>query len=423
MRVLWFTNTPSNYLYGTNAYNGGGWISSLEKELVKQENIELGVAFILNGHPKRVEGKGVFYYPINNPYVGSIKGRIKKYVTSRESKERYFINAYLNVIEDFRPEIINVFGTEQNFGLVSKYITIPVIIHIQGILVPCQTAFYPPSYNRFDYLFSTWSPIQIYRRWRGIIQFIRNAEREKAIFQCNRHFIGRTAWDKNLTSIYSPNATYDYCSEILRDVFYHNQKRHIPNHLIITTTISSPLYKGFDVILKCAKILKYQMNMNFEWRVYGNINPRLQEKKEGIRSDNVNVKLMGVAKAEVLQSAITESTLYVHPSYIDNSPNSVCEAQILGCTVVGQFVGGIPSLIKNYKTGVLVPANDPFQMACAIRILSADKQLNEDLGHQAAKVARKRHDKVLIIKDLLNIYNKYLSDNHEFINKCEFFKV
>ena len=30
MKVLWLTNSPSGYLKGTNAYNGGGWIYSAE---------------------------------------------------------------------------------------------------------------------------------------------------------------------------------------------------------------------------------------------------------------------------------------------------------------------------------------------------------------------------------------------------------
>ena len=39
MRVLWFTNTPSNFLKGTNVYNGGGWISSLELEIKKRNDL------------------------------------------------------------------------------------------------------------------------------------------------------------------------------------------------------------------------------------------------------------------------------------------------------------------------------------------------------------------------------------------------
>ena len=37
MRILWFTNTPSNYKLQNGGYNGGGWISSLETEIKKNK--------------------------------------------------------------------------------------------------------------------------------------------------------------------------------------------------------------------------------------------------------------------------------------------------------------------------------------------------------------------------------------------------
>ena len=48
MRILWFTNTSSCYRregVSANHYNGGGWISSLEMELKKRKDVELGVCF------------------------------------------------------------------------------------------------------------------------------------------------------------------------------------------------------------------------------------------------------------------------------------------------------------------------------------------------------------------------------------------
>lgn len=48
MRVLWFTNTPSLYTEKTG-YNGGGWISSLQRELGARSDVKLGVCFFMNG--------------------------------------------------------------------------------------------------------------------------------------------------------------------------------------------------------------------------------------------------------------------------------------------------------------------------------------------------------------------------------------
>ena len=113
MRVLWFTNTPSNYLQGTNAYNGGGWISSLESELRKHKDVNLGIAFLLDGHPEKVEREDVVYYPIHHKFKGILE-RLKEKLFPKNQREFYYINEYLKVINDFKPDIINIFGTEGN---------------------------------------------------------------------------------------------------------------------------------------------------------------------------------------------------------------------------------------------------------------------------------------------------------------------
>lgn len=66
MRVLWFTNTSSCYSNGTaNCYNGGGWISSLEREMWKRSDVDMAVCFYFSGidRPKKeVQDKTTYYY-------------------------------------------------------------------------------------------------------------------------------------------------------------------------------------------------------------------------------------------------------------------------------------------------------------------------------------------------------------------------
>ena len=68
-----------------------------------------------------------------------------------------------------------------------------------------------------------------------------------------------------------------------------------------------------------------------------------------------------------------QSTMYVHTAYIENSPNSICEAQIIGMPIISTMVGGIATLVRNGIDGDLLPANDPWLLANAIVELSKDK--------------------------------------------------
>lgn len=138
--------------------------------------------------------------------------------------------------------------------------------------------------------------------------------------------------------------------------------------------------------------------------MFGNIQPELAECIVGIKHEDVNIKLEGVASAQQLRDALLNSTLYVHTSYIDNSPNSVCEAQISGVPVICTAVGGVPSLIEEGKTGFLIPANDPFQLAYLIRELYTEKAKNIEIGNNAKAMAVKRHDKTRIVNELLGMY-------------------
>ena len=76
---------------------------------------------------------------------------------------------------------------------------------------------------------------------------------------------------------------------------------------------------------------------------------------------------------EKLIDIMCDSTMYVHTAYIENSPNSICEVQLVGMPIVSTMVGGILTLVRNGEDGDLLPANDPWQIANAIIELSKDK--------------------------------------------------
>lgn len=231
---------------------------------------------------------------------------------------------------------------------------------------------------------------------------------EKEILKNIQFYLGRTTWDYRIVKLFNSNATYFHCDEILRSSFYdENMKRRIPSKLKIVSTISIPPYKGFDIILKTAKLL-CSMNVDFEWNVFGNVVPNLIEKETHIRHEDVCVNLMGVATESQIKETILSSTVYVHPSYIDNSPNSVCEAQMCGVPVIATNVGGVSSLIEESKTGFLVPANDPYQMACLVNELGCNLDLNVKIGEGAKSMAFERHNKNHICENLYNNYCKII---------------
>ena len=106
MRILWFSVTPS--LYDEKKY--GGWISSLER-IVNQygDEIDLGIAFEYGDGKFKIRKDDVVYYPMN--ISNTIKDRLIEKVDFNYKWERTKVKM-LEVIEDFKPDIIQCFGSE-----------------------------------------------------------------------------------------------------------------------------------------------------------------------------------------------------------------------------------------------------------------------------------------------------------------------
>lgn len=415
MRVLWFTNSPCGYTANGGQF-GGGWMIALQNEIIKQEAIILGISFCMDGQPVKVEQEKVTYYPV--PYhVKSKKNKIIDLISYRDVTRdeilwHHYINHFKKVIEDFKPDVVEVFGSELYTGLgavAAKELNVPCVLHLQGILSLYIYAFLPPMVSERSFCFSegirkAYSNFQLLTYWK------RSCHREKVILKAVNHVIGRTEWDKNALEVLNPDAKYHWGGEILRSCFYEKGKRTIPEKAVITTTSSNASYKGFDIILKVANILSNECGLDFEWNVYGNVSPKFFEKFTGIRHDEVNVNLKGIASAEQLRDAMLNSTLYFQPSYVENSPNSVAEAQMLGLPVVATNVGGTCSMVEHGKSGYLFPATDPYMAAYYIMKTVKNTSFNVDMGKYGQNIARQRHDRESIVKNLIDIYKTIIAD-------------
>jgi len=418
MKILWFTNTPSKYDQGSIAYHGGGWIESLEELVTNQENIELAVSFFhKKGFEKEKRGSTT-YYPIlrksqkKSPFTSVINGLV-----GRIESEPKIIPNLLKIVEDFKPDIVHVFGTEEVFATIQKYTNIPVVIHLQGLITPCLNAYFPPNTSSLDFILS--------RRYffknltgRGVfalfLRFQNQAKREKLHLVNSKFLMGRTNWDFSISSIYAPNSHYFHINEVLRPVFYDIVKKeyNLKNSITIISTLSEAIYKGIDVVLKCANVLKQDTNIKFKWQIIG-----LDESSDllnyfisslKIYPSEVNVEFVGKKNSNELIALLKDADLFVHPSYIDNSPNSVCEAQIIGLPVIACNVGGVSTIVEHEKTGILVPANGVFEIVSTIINYVKEPDKYFVIGRKGREFALYRHNTENIVNNLLDAYLKII---------------
>lgn len=410
MKILWFEITvPSRYNSAKTPI--AGWQDALQDLIVSKTDIELGIAFEYEGVGEFKSIDGVKYFPINTNYDWFEKQLLKKDVKIAVNK---IINKAKSIVDEFKPDAIHIFGSEWCYGLLAEYVDIPIVIHMQGSIPSYNNALLPPLYSEYDVVVGL--GLNLKNQLNSWFTRKKNKARqamEERILRHVNYYMGRTSWDKAITKLYNPHSTYFYCSEALRQEFLDTDSRWIPlrnkKTRIVTTGVSS-FWKGIDTILRTAHKLK-ETGFDFEWILVGNMNPlnkKVVEHKEGVRFDENNVIITGFLNSSQLKELLLSSDLYVHTAYIDNSPNSICEAQYLGMPIIATYVGGIPSLIESGKDGLLIPANDPFTLAGLIMDLANDKGSCISLGQASMIKARKRHNPDCIIRDLLHCYKEII---------------
>lgn len=422
MKVLWLTRCSPSFLGNKGGYNGYGWVSSLAKEM--STRVDLAVAFVSNSVQSEsknlppIEHEGVKYYPISNPFDKSRFSRVLKLVKGNAREQEWIVGEMIKVVNDFRPDIIEVFGTEHPYGMVTAHTSVPVVLHLQGILAECADHYLPPGMSAFQYQLSAGSLAGFLGKYYYMKDMRRRVQAERKIFELVENYIGRTAWDRSLVSRLSPSASYYELDEILREPFYGNAgkwqglstvtNRSADKSVTIVTTISEAPFKGMDVVLRTAEILKRKFSGEFRWIVCGNVNAPLFEKFTGIKCKDVNVEMAGVVTAASLAELLISASVYVHPSYMENSPNSVCEAQMVGVPVVASRIGGIPSIVEDGVTGLLSEPGDCESFAEKILSILTNDSLSRNLSSASIKRSLVRHDRNAIADRLLGIYKDFL---------------
>lgn len=413
MKVLWFANTPclaSDKLAPDLVM--GGWLKSLEEKIVENSNIELSICFYWNKKLPSFKYNKTQYYPI---YRNSGNSKIKKHILKYfyKSNDISEIPQLLEVVKVDMPDLIHIHGTEENFGIIQSLINVPCVISIQGLLVPYTLKFYDgirqSVINRYQTIFALLKhkPFAVaYKDMKA------RSLREIKILKESKNIIGRTSWDKRTTQLLAPNSSYYVSNEILRPTFYIKEwnRSEFNNSIEIVTITSNSLYKGFETIVKTARILKENGIINFRWTVVGieEYTHIVKIVKRWLKVDfeDLNIFLIGKKNEEEILNLLFNSDIYCQCSHIENSPNSLCEAMLLGMPIVASFAGGTDSMLENEKEGILVQTGDYYSFAGAIKSIIKSPKESFIMGKNARLRALKRHNPNMIVEDLLSTYKQ-----------------
>jgi glycosyltransferase involved in cell wall biosynthesis len=338
------------------------------------------------------------YEVIILPYKGGLAHLLSLFHTQIRAVEKYLEEC---------PEtydIIHVHGTELQYAssLSNLGRRTPYIISIQGIMSLYKKELVQKLSKRYLY----WTINSFY---------------EKKEVRQSKHFFCRTDWDQEFVRSNNDQADITICWEILRPEFF-GYAHPFTGKDILFMGGDNPL-KALELALTVFNRMKaatregtLDTRNGFRLHIVGSTNPATVESiRSGGKLSNIgdeDIELHGSLDAAAIVEVYKKCFCLYHPSLIDNSPNSVCEAQVAGLPVVATRVGGVPSLIIDGQTGLLVEKNDLEGHVRALKRLYEEEPLQQWLGQNARFTARQRHDRQTIIDNTLQTYGKLMATSY-----------
>lgn len=416
MKVLWLCNIILPQVaapLGKNVCNTGGWLTGLFNDLSKHQEVQIALCFPVTGEFTAISGTVGDTEYFGFPY---------KWAETADliSMEDYF----LEVIKRFQPDIVHIFGTEypHTLAMFKAGEKLGILEHmsvsIQGLVSVCAGHFFAGLPFSAKYFFSLRDLLRLNNIYLGYRSFQRRGRYETEAIRLCKHIIGRTDWDRACTMQINPKAQYHHCNETLRDSFYSSHwdinscrrhslfmsqwnypikgfhialealsiiKKHFPDvHLF--TTGSSPVSRDFKIFLKESFYAKYIAKLI---RKYG-----LEE----------NISFLGNLDEQHMCCQFLKTHVFISPSSIENSPNSLGEAMLLGTPVVSSDVGGVKNMMVHGKEGYIYPFDEPYMLAYYVEQIFSDDALANTFSHNAREHAAITHSRSGNSLQLLDIY-------------------
>lgn len=447
MRVLWLCNIMLPAIaevLGLPYSNREGWLTGIyericqgntraagkgeDREAVGMETqdsgIELGICFPLEKMPEEVSGSFKETWKLELKGSRAVGYGFEERLSAPEIYDSRMEELFQEILEDFGPDMVHIFGTEfphtlamvRAFGRPER-----TLVGIQGLCFACAGAYMADL------------PEQVIRRktfrdWikkDSIMQqqekFRIRGEREKEALGKVLHITGRTEFDRRETEKINGEAEYHFMNETMRPVFYKGKwkaEKCVP-HSIFLSQGDYPL-KGFHYVLRALpEILERYPDAGVY--VAGNSVIDHDSIKDKIKLSSygkylldlikeygleAHVHVLGKMAAGDMKKQFLKSSVFVCPSVLENSPNALGEAMLLGVPAVAAAVGGIPSMLEDGKEGLLYEAGNVRKLADCILRTWEEKEETARRAEAARCRAFQVHDGDRNYERLLAIYKE-----------------
>lgn len=424
MRVLWLCNIMLPAIgesLGLPYSSREGWLTGIYERLIqeKKDQIELGICFPverLTGELKERNGR----WKLGNVLCYAFGENL----AAPEKYDAGLEKIFSDILDDFKPDMVHIFGTEfpHTLAMVRAFGTPErLLVGIQGLCFACAEAYMAdiPEYVQNRVTFRDRIRKDSVKRQQE--KFRVRGEYEIEALTRAGNITGRTGFDREETKRINARSKYFFMNETMRSPFYSGswKREECVSHSIFLSQGDYPL-KGFHYVLQAMpKILSECPDACVY--VAGNSITGHRTVKERLKISSYGkylleiinkyrledkVKILGKLSAEEMKLQFLKSSVFVCPSSLENSPNSVGEAMLLGVPVVAARTGGIPDMIEDGSEGLLYEPGNVDKLAEMILHVWTEPEAAERRAEAAKLRALKSHDRNANYKRLLEIYGE-----------------
>jgi hypothetical protein len=163
-----------------------------------------------------------------------------------------------------------------------------------------------------------------------------------------------------------------------------------PRSLVVVGRLS--VIKGQDTAVRATALVR-QAGHDVTLTLVGDCYPGYEAVEDGLRDLAVRERVDDVTVFTGFRDPapiVAAADVVLVPSRVESFGLAAVESLLLGRAVVATRIGGLPEVVRDGETGLLVPADDPWALADAVIRLLEDPQLAADLGAAGRADARAR---------------------------------
>jgi glycosyltransferase involved in cell wall biosynthesis len=140
--------------------------------------------------------------------------------------------------------------------------------------------------------------------------------------------------------------------------------------------------------------------------------PMACELRELTSKLGIGLRVVFLGVREDVHECLVALDLFVLPSLNEGMGLAVIEAMAMGCPVVATRVGGIPDIVADGTTGLLVPPRDDRALAEAILTLLRDRSRRAAYGEAAKRHVDGRFDITTMVRNIERLYDEVWQEKH-----------